>query len=190
MPFNWYSNNGMVCGLEWIFSKLCTTCNFMDLTISIRDSKFHTTLFEKEQNIYLYLPPHSSSSHPKGVITGLAMGKILRIHCLCSDTPDADARIQEFLRQLLARGHTRDSLAHLFHRAEANALTYISRSPADHQALQQSKLEDAHSQLYFHLQYHPEDPQSRVIQELWWEYVSHPAGELPSAQMKNLLTAV
>jgi len=64
-------------GLEWIFSERTQEVNFMDLTISISNNRFHTTIYEKDLNLYLYLPPHSS--HPKGVFTGLVLGKVLRI---------------------------------------------------------------------------------------------------------------
>ena len=37
-----------------------------------------------------------------------------------------------------------------------------------------------------HLQFHPEDPKSRVIQELWRDNVSRPPGERPLPKMKNL----
>ncbi|MGA0808888.1 MAG: hypothetical protein ACO3PI_07545, partial [Burkholderiaceae bacterium] len=171
-------------GLEWVFSDLQGSVNFMDLTITIRGPTLHTTLFEKAQNLYLYLPPHSS--HPKGVFTGLIFGKILRIRRLCTDKADADAKVVEFLHQLLARGHTRNSLQPLFHKAEANAAAYLARTPAEHATIRQQKLDEGSSQLYFHLQYHPEDPKAREIQELWREFVSHPAGQPPSAEMCDL----
>ena len=38
----------------------------MDLTIAIKQNRITTTLFEKQLNIYLYIPSHSD--HPPGVI--------------------------------------------------------------------------------------------------------------------------
>jgi hypothetical protein len=81
-------------GLNWQCSTLSTSVNFMDLTITIVDGKLHSTIFEKEQNLYLYIPPHSS--HPKGVLTGLIFGQVLRIRRLCSTSTDADNKICEF----------------------------------------------------------------------------------------------
>ncbi|KAL3786063.1 LOW QUALITY PROTEIN: hypothetical protein ACHAWO_007252 [Cyclotella atomus] len=49
-------------GLEWVCTDLATSVNFMDLTITIADGHLETTLFEKAQNLYLYIPPHSSPS--------------------------------------------------------------------------------------------------------------------------------
>ena len=36
------------------------------------------------------------------------------------------------------------------------------------------------------LQFHPENAPSRDIQKLWKNYVSHPPGEVPLSQCKNL----
>jgi hypothetical protein len=63
-------------GLEWTCTTPARSCNFMDLTITIEDGKLTTTLFEKEQNLHLFLPP--TSSHPKGCGTGLVFGHVLR----------------------------------------------------------------------------------------------------------------
>ncbi|KAL7502742.1 hypothetical protein ACHAXN_000909 [Cyclotella atomus] len=81
-------------GLKWQCSKLSTSVNFMDLTITIVDGKLHCTIYKKEQNLYLYIPPNSS--HPKGVLTGLIFGQVLRIRRLCSTPTDTDNKIREF----------------------------------------------------------------------------------------------
>jgi hypothetical protein len=126
-------------GLEWE----CTTppsitIYFMDLTITIIDGRLETTLFEKAENLYLYIPPHSS--HPRGVFMGLIYGQVLRIRHLCSKSIDADNKINEFLSRLMARGHTFENLAPLFNRAEENAKAYLSRSPEKVEALKQKKM--------------------------------------------------
>eukprot|EP00956_Cyclotella_meneghiniana_P007749 scaffold10339_cov41-Cyclotella_meneghiniana.AAC.5 len=69
-------------GLTWTFTEPSNTVDFMDLTISIVDGKIETTIFEKSQNLYLYIPPHSS--HPRGVLTGLIFGQVLRFRHLCT----------------------------------------------------------------------------------------------------------
>jgi hypothetical protein len=134
-----------------------------------------TTLFEKAMNLYLYIPPHSA--HPRGVFTGLIFGQILRICRLCSKKRDADNKIMEFFHRLLARGHTRENLGPLFSKAEKNAAAFLARSEEEHAALRKQKWSDSHNQVFFHLQYHPEDPPSKEIQKLWQELVSNPAGE-------------
>ncbi|KAL7475648.1 hypothetical protein ACHAW6_001558 [Cyclotella cf. meneghiniana] len=59
-------------GLQWAFEDPVYSINFMDLTISIVNGQLYTTLYKKPQNLYLYLPPHSS--HPKRIERGLIYG--------------------------------------------------------------------------------------------------------------------
>ncbi|KAL7503236.1 hypothetical protein ACHAXN_001050 [Cyclotella atomus] len=171
-------------GLEWVCKDPSTSINFMDLTITIVNGHLETTLFEKEQNLYLYIPPHSS--HPRGVFTGLIFGQVLRIRRLCSKQSDADNRIKQFYSRLLARGHSNDFLQPLFCRAEENASNYLSRSPEERERLRVQKKTQSSDQVFFHLQFHPENPPSRDIQRLWREQVSHPPGEPPLNTLKNL----
>jgi hypothetical protein len=89
---------------------------FHGFDLTIVNGRLETTLFVKEQNLYLYIPPHSS--HPRGVFTGLIFGQVLRIRCLCSKQSDADDRKKQFYTRLLPRGHTNDFLQPLFCRAE------------------------------------------------------------------------
>eukprot|EP00956_Cyclotella_meneghiniana_P038079 scaffold148520_cov43-Cyclotella_meneghiniana.AAC.2 len=65
-------------GMKWdCKNKPSTSVNFMDLTISIDNgrSRIITPLYEKDLNLYLYIPPFSS--HPCGVFTGTISGQIL-----------------------------------------------------------------------------------------------------------------
>jgi hypothetical protein len=82
-------------GLEWVCEKPTTVVNFMDLTIRIVDGKLVTTIFEKVQNLYLYI---RHTPHPKGVLMGLIFGQVLRIRCLCSLSTNADEKISQVLR--------------------------------------------------------------------------------------------
>ncbi|KAL7479187.1 hypothetical protein ACHAW6_004930 [Cyclotella cf. meneghiniana] len=61
--------------LQWTFETPSLSVNFMNLIISVVNRCLETTLYEKPQNLYLYLPPHSA--HHKGIKTGLIFGQIL-----------------------------------------------------------------------------------------------------------------
>ena len=174
-------------GLIWDFTPLSTTCNFMDLKLSIQGDRIVTSVFEKEMNLYLYLPP--SSAHAKGVGTGLIFGHILRYRRLCTFQKDADDKIKEFIERLIARGHSRAALLPLFQRAEENAAAYLARTPAEHEETRHKKLVENLNQIYFHFQYHPEDPPASAIQRLWQEYISEPPGDTPLAECLNLIDA-
>eukprot|EP00957_Ditylum_brightwellii_P106467 8121819-Ditylum_brightwellii.AAC.1 len=68
-------------GLEWEIIESNTSADFMGITISIKNGKIQTTLFEKSLNLYLYIPPHSA--HPPRVLNGIIFGKIYQIFTLC-----------------------------------------------------------------------------------------------------------
>jgi hypothetical protein len=63
-------------GLEWEYETPSTNVNFMDLTISIIGDRVETTLYEKPQNLHLYLSAHSS--HPPGQRAGIVLGQVFR----------------------------------------------------------------------------------------------------------------
>eukprot|EP00804_Cyclotella_cryptica_P027010 CCRYP_016662-RA/>CCRYP_016662-RA protein AED:0.29 eAED:0.29 QI:0/-1/0/1/-1/1/1/0/212 len=82
-------------GLEWTVSPLSTRCNFMDLALTLTPTgKIDTNLFEKSQNLYLYIPP--GSAHPKGMIKGLICGNTLRIMRLCSHEYNISSHLTNF----------------------------------------------------------------------------------------------
>jgi len=84
------------------------TRNVMDQTLTITAGKIHSTLFEKELNLYLYIPPHSS--HPKGMLSGLINGNVLQIYRLCSNPQDITIKTHDFFNRLQARGYTASQL--------------------------------------------------------------------------------
>jgi hypothetical protein len=146
-------------GLEWECEAPSTTVNFMALTITIIGDRVETTIFEKPQNLYLYLPAHSS--HPPGQGTGLVLGQVLRFCRLCSNTDDANAKMKEFHSCLYACGHSPAALQVLFDRAEQNATTYMNRIPAEQEARWIAKKWESQRQVRFHLKFHPQDPLQR-----------------------------
>ena len=93
------------------------------MTIAIRGDWIVTPLCEKEMNLYLYIPPHSS--HPLGVLTGLVSGNILQIHSLCSKQDYINRRMKEFYARLLVRGYQRDLLIPTFTKGITGAHSFI-----------------------------------------------------------------
>ena len=170
-------------GLEWVFTHPSQTVDFMDLTISIANNKFTTTLFEKELNLYVYIPPNSA--HPPGVVTGLVFGMILRIWKLCSRANDAKRRIKTFFRRLLRRGYTKTFLIPLFAKATENAKRHFRRTPAEFKSAEDAKLVRNHRRVFFHLPYHPNDTKSSVIQRHWRDNVMFPKGKTAFNQVRN-----
>ena len=86
--------------------------NYKDMTISIREDRVITSLYEKSMNFYFYIPPHYA--HPPGVLTGLVSGNILQIHSLCSEQDDINLRMKQFYAKLLVRGYQHNLLKPAF----------------------------------------------------------------------------
>jgi hypothetical protein len=136
----------------------------MDLTPSIRNDRIYTTLFEKALNLYLYIPPHSA--HPPGVLSGLILGMIFRIYSLCTNPADAHMRVKTFYNCVLARGYKPTAIYSLFQKA------YNKLQDKANQTV--TVKTDLTNTILFHLQYHPNDPPSSVLQRAWRENVFSP----------------
>jgi hypothetical protein len=170
-------------GLEWEFSGLSRSCNYMDLTLTITGRTIQSTLFEKAQNLYLYLPPHSS--HPRGPLQSLIFGNILRIHRLCSTPNEIQKHSRAFLRRLINRGHNSSTITPIFYKATQNARAYMQRTPDDHAHRQHALQTKNDTTIFFHLKYHPQDPTARDIQQAWQTTIALPPNDIPLTQLTN-----
>ena len=153
-------------GMQWEFSERVLSVDYMDLTISIRDNHIHTTIYEKALNLYLYIPPHSA--HPPGVLNGLIFGCVHRFFTLCTDQSDAIDKTKEFYQRLLVRGYKADHVKPLIYKA----IDKMTRTPPP--STQQPDQPTTDNPTFFHIQYHPNDPTSRDLQQLWKEHIVHP----------------
>ena len=161
-------------GLTWIISERSNQVDFMDLTITLKDGLITTTLYEKPLNLHLYIPAHSA--HPPGLLPGVVYGTLFRIQTLCTDAQDRLARTKQFFRRLILRGYQADKIRPVFEKAIARAQTYTGPSEDD----------DARDPfVIFHVQYHPQDPPSHVIQQAWRDLVSAPQYKMPLYRIPN-----
>jgi len=149
-------------GLEWKVSDRSDTAIFLDLTLQIDGSVITSTIYEKVNNLHLYLP--ARSAHPPGVLYGLVAGSVYRALSLCSDPSDAQNHLQQLWRHLRARGYSLSALKPLFTKALRN---YRNRD-------QTSTSATSSDYWFFKLNYHPQDPSSRLIQDAWNNTVAAP----------------
>ncbi|KAL7510431.1 hypothetical protein ACHAXN_010625, partial [Cyclotella atomus] len=57
--------------LKWECLKLKTSVDFLDLTLTIEGNRVVAKTYQKPENPYLYIPPHSA--HPAGMINGIVL---------------------------------------------------------------------------------------------------------------------
>ncbi|KAL7525186.1 hypothetical protein ACHAWF_003977 [Thalassiosira exigua] len=86
--------------LEWGFTTLSKSVEFLDLTMSIdNEGGLRTTLFEKKMALYLFITPNMA--HPPGITAENITDKVIRIHHLCSEEEDVTKRVCTFFRRLM-----------------------------------------------------------------------------------------
>jgi hypothetical protein len=107
--------------LEWEFSELCKSINFMDVHLYITPTGIKSRLYEKPMNFYLYLPPRSA--HPSGVLTGLIIGMTKQIYALTTELDGRTQSLRLLLLRLCNRGYDQATLRPLFEIAIKKAHT-------------------------------------------------------------------
>ena len=145
----------------------------MILTIN-QERQVATQLYEKMLNLYLYISPFSA--HSPGVLSGLIIGNVLRIHHLCSDAATRKDFYQKFFLRLRARGYLPSQLLPLFNRGFSIARTkpmpstrnkQRARNRLRLQQLQNNSTTTAKDVAIVHIPYHPKNPSSWHIQRLF-----------------------
>lgn len=164
--------------LEWEVSKLSIQVDYMDLTLGIREGRITTTLYEKANNLHLYIPP--KSCHPPGLLPGMVHGMVYRICKLCGNKDDRKKRIQDFYAHLRRRGYERRAILPLFN----TAIERQHRAPAI-EPPEDEENENEANPIHFHIQWHPKNPSPSVLQRIWRETISEPARGPPLARVKN-----
>ena len=186
--------------LRWDVSERSKSVHFLDLDLTIKDDTLHSRIYEKPENMYLYLPPHSA--HPSGMVRGLVTGQIKRFLQLCSNEQDSLTHIRDFYRRLVARGHSPTTLKPLFESAYKSQM----RPSKPHHRLQPGMTEFAQMYLdrgedipdyfyeeieqdhriFLHLPYNPDAPSRRTFQRLLSQSIIEPEREPPLNQTNNL----
>ena len=88
--------------LTWDINEPSLTVDFLDLTISIQNGKIETKTYQKDLNLYLYLPP--TSAHPRNCIKGTIYGLIGRYYANNTHREDYISFVSLLYQRLLARG--------------------------------------------------------------------------------------
>jgi hypothetical protein len=153
--------------LEWTSEDPSKTVTFLDLTISIGDDqRISTKTFQKEMNLFLYIPPISSHSHT--VLYGLIFGQLRRFWLQNTDETDFIRCASAFHKHLLARGHDNYNIQRLF-RLAANSLDHHSKLK---RATPTEPTSDA--RVYLHMEFHPRQIPRSTIQHVFRNVCTEP----------------
>jgi hypothetical protein len=140
--------------LKWKIEERCKETNFLDMTIIITNNgKIKTKPYQKEMNLYLYIPP--SSAHPAGMIKGLIYSAIRRYKRQNTDRKDFVEMVRLLYQRLRDRGWEKQQLYELF----IDAVNTIDKGMINNNKHIQ---EDETS--FIHCQYHPDGITRRELQ--------------------------
>ena len=141
--------------------------DFLDLTISIVDGKIEFKTFQKDLNLYLYLPP--SSSHPKSTIKGTIYSLVGRYYRQNTHRKDFLHIVRLFFNHLLDRGWKADDIKPIFMEA-CDRMDAKRNNNTLTQSSTPTLAQEEEEELYIHLQHHDNDITRREIQQLYEKY--------------------
>lgn len=142
-------------GLSFTFEEFEYAAPFLDLTVYFEGNRYLTKTYEKERNLYLYIP--SSSAHPPGMLKSLIFGRVLKYLKQNSRLEDQANCIRNLYVRLRSREYTREQLLPLFREAVRKGLTpstalQVKQNPA---------------QLFLKIGYHPYGPSRSDLAHLF-----------------------
>jgi hypothetical protein len=147
--------------LKWVIEEPSLNTNFLDLTLSISESKILTKTFQKDMNLYLYIP--ASSAHPPSCLKGLIMGEMRR-YWIQNNKNDFEAILSKFILRLTERGHKIENLIPILLQAAA----FLNSSVTQHRLSSSNDIQT----MYLHWSYHPHGIQRTKLRQLYNEYLA------------------
>jgi hypothetical protein len=105
---------------------------------------------------------------------------------LCSHKQDIDNELNLFFQRLVNRGHSPATILPLLKKAELKARERVAheRESIDDYIINKDKL-DMRDQIFFHLPFHPSNPNSAAIQKIWQENIASPLKKTELLDLKN-----
>jgi hypothetical protein len=141
--------------LKWVIQNPSPNSTFLDLNMSIKNSKIITSTFQKDLNLYLYIPP--CSAHPPSCLKGLIFGELQRYWNQNPNINDFKEILSKFITRLLDRGHDLTTLTPIFLQS-ATSIDYRSSS---------TTMDTDSKVLFIHWPYHPNRLQRKDIRRIY-----------------------
>ena len=142
--------------LKWIIEEPSKKTVFLDLEIQLQDSTISFKTYQKDMNLYLYIPP--SSAHPPSCFKGLIMGEVRR-YWLQNNPDDFQKILCKFIERLTERGHTVENIKPFLEQAALLLDTPKTNSTRNKNA--------SDNTLYIHKAFHPNGLQRKDLRNLY-----------------------
>jgi hypothetical protein len=115
--------------LTWdiLDQELSSTVNFLDLTLSIQGHKIVSQIYQKEMNLYLYIPP--ASAHPAGCIKSTVFGLTRRYYAQNTFHRDYIHFIKLLYHHLIQRGWDQSKIRQMILDA-CTTVKRVNKTPA------------------------------------------------------------
>jgi hypothetical protein len=147
--------------LRWDIDEPSSSIDYLDLTITIKDRRIITRTYQKEMNLYQYLPPHSS--HPLSTLRGMTYSLMRTYFKQNTLEQDYISTVILMFHHLLARGWDRYTLKDTILAADVKLQQLDQQvNPQENQAIIVPR-----ESLFFHLPYHPHDIPRRRLRQLY-----------------------
>jgi len=147
--------------LKWVIEEPTLNTNFLDLTLSISESNILTKTFQKDMNLYLYIP--AGSAHPPSCLKGLIMGEMRR-YWIQNNKNNFETILSKFILRLMERGHKIENLIPILFQAAASLDSFTAPNHS-------RRINDGKT-LYLHWSYHPYGIQRAKLHQLYNEYLA------------------
>jgi hypothetical protein len=142
--------------LQWKIKEPSKRTIFLDLELQIQNSSISIKTYQKDMNLYLYIPP--MSAHSPSCFKGLITGEVRR-YWLENNPNDYQTILCKFIERLVERGHTLENLTpmlkHVALQLDSTNLMMIRGKNSNNNAL------------YIHKTFHPNGLQCRDIRQLY-----------------------
>ena len=150
--------------LRWDIDEPSSSVDYLDLTITIKDRRIITRTYQKEMNLYQYLPPHSC--HPSSTLKGMIYSLMRTYFKQNTLQQDYISTVILMFHHLLARGWDRYTLKDIILAADVKLQQLDQQvNPVENQAIIGPPL--PRESLFFHLPYHPHDIPRRRLRQFY-----------------------
>jgi hypothetical protein len=144
--------------LQWKIEEPSSNTTFLDLEIQLKNNRVNFKTYQKEMNLYLYIPPFLA--HPPSCFKGLIAGEIRR-YWLQNSPENFQETLIHFINRLLARGHSLTNIIPI--------LMDTAKSIDKHKHIGNSSKANDNDTLFIHRVFHPYGLSRHDIRRLYGE---------------------